>query len=246
MSEELFCKHCNYFTSRRNNLTRHLNSQKHKDALSKKFVCDFCNRKYNHHSSLSRHVKQCKSKVTNIVQHVQNIVNNNTQIINNKMTINFFLTDSCKDAMNLEDFLSKIEVSLDDLLFTKDNGYIKGISNIFVKNLKEIQATQRPIHCSDKKRLQFYVKDENKWDRDTKNKKIDKTIGVIAKKQIQQIKMWEKENPNWAENDELTLEYVKMIQRVMGNVDNVDEDTSIKKNISNAICIKAAMLNSSE
>ena len=80
------------------------------------------------------------------------ITNNNC---NNKMTINMYLNKECKDAMNLTDFVEKVQVSLADLKYTTENGYVKGISNILVKNLTDLDPKDRPIHCSDKKRMQF-------------------------------------------------------------------------------------------
>ena len=70
--------------------------------------------------------------------------------------------------------MEKIKLSLEDLQFTKENGYAKGISNIFIKNLNDMDVTERPIHCSDQKRLQFYIKKEDKWEKDKKNEEIDK------------------------------------------------------------------------
>ena len=116
------------------------------------------------------------------------------------MNINIYLNEHCKNAMNLTDFVENVKVSLEDLLYTKNHGYVKGISNIFVKQLKDMEPTQRPIHCSDKKRLQFYVKDDNKWEKDNSNEKIDKSIDKITKKQILAIKLWEKEHPNYLED----------------------------------------------
>ena len=95
---------------------------------------------------------------------------------NKKMTINVFLNEQCKDAMNLTDFVENVRVSLQDLNYTKKNGYIDGISNIFVKHLQDMKPTERPIHCSDKKRMQFYVKDANVWEKDKSHEKIDKSI----------------------------------------------------------------------
>ena len=90
-------------------------------------------------------------------------------------------------------FMNQLQLSLDDLLYTKNNGYIKSITNIFVKNLCDMPANSRPIHCSDKKKLQFYVKDEDKWGKDNKNEN-DKSIHDITQKQIQKIKQWEQEH----------------------------------------------------
>ena len=111
-------------------------------------------------------------------------VNNNT----NNISINIFLNEHCKDAMNLTDFVKSLELSLDDLDYTGKHGYSKGIANILIKNLGDIDPTSRPIHCTDKKRLQFYVKDDDQWEQDGSHNKVDKTIETITQKQIQNVK----------------------------------------------------------
>ena len=91
----------------------------------------------------------------------KNVGNNN----NNTISINLFLNENCKNAMNLTDFIQNMNVSLEDLEFSKDNGFVKGVTNIFTKQLQDLDPTERPIHCSDKKRLQFYVKEEDDVER---------------------------------------------------------------------------------
>ena len=112
-----------------------------------------------------------------------NIVN----VDNKKMTINIFLNEMCS-AMNLSDFINNVNVSLDDLTYTTDNGYIKGISNI-CKKFKTNATTERPFHCSDTKRLQFYVKMKISG---VNKQHIENSIDKITHKQIKQIKEWEK------------------------------------------------------
>ena len=163
---------------------------------------------------------------------------------NKKMTINIFLNEQCKDAMNLTDFIENLQITLDDLMYTKDNGYIKGVSNIFLKHLGYLKPTERPIHCSDRKRLQFYVKDEDKWEKDN-NEKIDKTINKVSQKQIKMIKDWESKHPNWNSNDTETEMYLKMIQEVMGGINDneiIKNNEGIKKSISNVFDLKNAMI----
>ena len=164
---------------------------------------------------------------------------------NKKMTINVFLNQECKNAMNLTDFMENLNVSLDDLEYTKEHGYIKGISNLFVKHLQDLDPTERPIHCSDKKRLQFYVKEENKWEKDKNHQKIDKTIEDITVKQIKRIKEWEKQHPDYLHNDKLLQEWHKMIQQMTGSGDEVERlkhKDQIKKSLGNSIEIKDAMI----
>ena len=98
------------------------------------------------------------------------------------LVINLFLNESCKDAMNFTDFVENLQITLEDLKFTKDNGYVEGVTNIFTKLLQDMKPTERPIHCIDKKRLQYYVKDDDKWQKDNDNKKIDQTLTNIKLK----------------------------------------------------------------
>ena len=137
--------------------------------------------------------------------------NNNN---NNSFNINMFLNEKCKNAMNLEDFVEKIKLSLEDLQFTKDNGYAKGISNIFIKNLNDMDITERPIHCSDQKRLQFYVKNDDEWAKDKNNEKIDNTIEKVSRKQIKSIQEWVEANPDYTEYDAKIEEYFTLVRSI--------------------------------
>lgn len=165
---------------------------------------------------------------------------------NKKMTVNVFLNEECKDAMNFKDFLENLTVSFQDLDYTKEHGYAKGISNIFVNHLKGMDPSERPIHCSDKKRLQFYVKDDNKWEKDKNNTKINKSINDVSRKQIKQLIEWQKQHPNYESNDKLLDEYFNITRHVMGGGDItelVQYGNDIKKSLCNEIEIKDAMLN---
>jgi len=169
------------------------------------------------------------------------IGNNN----NNKISINIFLNEKCKDAMNLTDFVNNIKISLEDLQYTNQHGYVKGISNIFQKNLTDLKATERPIHCSDTKRLQFYVKEEDKWEKDISHHKINEGINKVGKKQILQIKEWEKEHPDFLEHEVQRMEWNKMIASIMGGgTETVRERNieNIKKHISEKVTVKDALI----
>jgi hypothetical protein len=237
------------------------------------FNCETCGKRYKYLSGLSRHKTNCKhaispedkvyiknqqeqiqtlqtlleksiennkSTLNNIIPKIGNTTNN----ISNQMTINVFLNEECKNAMNLTDFVNQLQLSLDDLQYTKDNGYIKGITNIFVKNLCDMPINSRPIHCSDKKKLQFYIKDEDKWEKDSKNEKIDKSINDITQRQIKKIKEWELDHPNWSESDEQTSMYIALVKTVMGGMDANEKQQnldSIKKEIGNTVDLQEAI-----
>ena len=195
-------------------------------------------------SLLEKTIESQQETLNNLMGKVGNTTNNNT--INN-MQINFFLNEECKNAMNLTDFINSLHLSLEDLLYTRDNGYIKGITNIFVKNLQDLSPTDRPIHCSDKKKLQFYVKDDNQWEQDSSHTKVDQTIESITQKQIQKIKEWEEDHPNWNKSEEGTESYMEMIKEVMGgisqnekikNYENIKKEIGISIDINNLIVDK--------
>ena len=154
--------------------------------------------------------KELRSEIKNLK--MANITNNNTQ--NNQFNINMFLNEKCKNAMNLGDFVEKIKLTLEDLQFTKDNGYAKGISNIFIKNLNDMDVTERPIHCSDQKRMQFYIKNDDEWSKDNNNEKLDDSIEKVSKKQLKSIQEWVEANPDYLDKQEKTDEYFLLVRSI--------------------------------
>ena len=171
---------------------------------------------------------------------IPKIGNNN----NNKISINVFLNEQCKGAMNLTDFVDKLTISVEDLIYTKQHGYIQGVTNLFNKQLRDLNPSERPIHCSDKKRLQFYVKEDNKWEKDADHLKIDKSIHDLKMKQIKELKKWEEINPNYLENEQLLNEWQTLVHQIMGDENDEDREKNnqlIKKNIANNIPIKEAI-----
>ena len=194
--------------------------------------------------SLIQTMSQQSSMINKLIDNQKNMIpklgNNN----NNKISINVFLNKHCQNAMNLTDFVDNIKISLEDLHYTNQHGYVKGISNIFTKNLTDLKATERPIHCSDQKRLQFYVKDQDIWDKENSSEKLDSSIHRITKKQILQIKAWEDAHPNFLDDGHLTGQWQNMIHSMMGSVEpaNAQRDkAAIKKNISMGIGVKDAI-----
>ena len=185
-------------------------------------------------------IKSQQQQTKNFTEAIKNVIPNVDNTYNNKMSINIYLNEKCKDAMNLTDFVDNVKVSLEDLMYTKNHGFVKGVSNIFMKQLQDMEPTQRPIHCSDKKRLQFYVKDEDKWEKDNTHEKINKTIDKITFKQIKHIKSWERAHPNYLEDEALLTEWQIMIRNITGNsVDgNIKNKSSIKREIGTTVEVK--------
>ena len=177
-----------------------------------------------------------------------NVNSLNTQ--NNNLTVNVYLNEHCKDAMNIKDFVEKVKVSLEDLQYTTDNGFAQGISNIFMKQLNDMKPTERPIHCADAKRCKFYVKDENNdWKKDTENKKINQSISDITVKQIRMLKVWESAHPYWNSNTMVGLKRQEIICQIMGGRDMDAQNKNrkkIKQLIGETIKLKDAMKEAQE
>jgi len=149
---------------------------------------------------------------------------------NNNFNLNIFLNETCKNAINFTDFLNSISLEVADLIETKNTGYIHGISNIFIKGLRQLEMHERPIHCSKNKKEVLYIKDNNEWQKDNENKEKLKTgIGVVTKKQIDTIKEWEHLNPEWNRTDKGTMEYMQIVKNVMGCSTDNEYDKSNNK-----------------
>jgi hypothetical protein len=134
------------------------------------------------------------SKTNNQASVTNNIYNH--QGDNNQFSINVFLNEQCKDAMNMSDFVNSIEVTIDDMENVGERGYVEGISSIFIDNLKNTEINKRPIHCSDRKRHILYVKESDKWERDEVNSDVlKKAVLVVEQKNIKKVNEWANEHP---------------------------------------------------
>jgi hypothetical protein len=176
------------------------------------------------------------------INSTNNSHNNNTTNSHNKaFNLNFFLNETCKDAMNIMDFVDSIKLQLSDLEKVGELGYVDGISNIIVKNLKELDVNKRPVHCTDKKRETMYIKDENKWEKEEEDKKkLRRAIKRVAFKNQNLIQDFKKENPDYNKyHSKMSDKYNKIIVESMGGSGNNDHEKEDKiiKNISNVSII---------
>ena len=239
------CKKCDYECSRKFLWEQHLKTRKHNGNIWKHLetknmhICP-CGKTYKTRGGFSKHKKKCTYTVvkeeividdnkSNVEDLLHELIEDNknlrseiknlklgTTTYNQNLSINLFLNDKCKDAMTLTDFVENLHLSLKDLDFTNAQGYVEGISKIFIRNLNNMDVTERPIHCSDQKRLQFYVKKENKWEKDAEHEEIDKSIAKVSKKQILILTDWCKANPGYEDDPEKSEEYFKLVGRTMG------------------------------
>jgi len=127
-----------------------------------------------------------------------NNTNNTNNTTNNKFNLNVFLNETCKDAINLNDFIQSIELSIDDFINTGEVGYVRGISDIMLERIRDMEPHIRPIHCTDLKREILYVKDSDIWAKEDENKThIRKAVRIVANKNKAQVHPWIQENPKY-------------------------------------------------
>jgi hypothetical protein len=229
---------------------------------SSKFTCLNCNKEYKDKSGLWRHKQKCSDKkdevqdkdkiimtlikdnsdfknlmIEVIKNGTHNTTNTHTNSHNKAFNLNFFLNETCKDAMNIMDFVDSIKLQLCDLERVGEFGFVDGISNIIIKNLKELDVTERPIHCTDKKREILYVKDEDKWEKDEEKNKMKKAIKRVANKNIRLLPSFKEKYPDC--NKSTSNHSDKYNKIIVESMDTDGENANkIIKNISNEVIVK--------
>lgn len=155
--------------------------------------------------------------------HNTNVTQTNSH--NKTFNLQFFLNETCKDAMNITDFIKSIELSLVDLEKVGELGYAEGMSRALVKSLNELEVTKRPIHCSDLKREIIHIKDQDKWERDTANQdRLRNAIKQISNKNLMLLDDWRREHPGCTEYNNIKNDmYLKMQCEAIGPVDELSE-----------------------
>jgi hypothetical protein len=145
------------------------------------------------------------------------------------------LNEKCKDALNITDFVNSLNLSLTDLENVGENGFVDGISKIFVKGLKSLDIYKRPIHCSDLKRETMHVKEESGWEKDNENKdRLKKIVKMIAYKNMLKINDWKQEYPQCKNSDsKKNDQYLKILIGSSGAYNKKDEETDYNKIIKN-------------
>ena len=157
------------------------------------------------------------------------ISNSNINSHNKTFNLQFYLNETCKNAMNITDFVNSLQLQLSDLENVGKLGYVDGISSIIVKNLNALDETTRPIHCTDKKRETFYIKDEDKWEKDDERKKIKKIINKVAFKNQNLLNKFKELHPgcNFSESN-YADHYSKLVIEAMGGAGDNDAEKADK------------------
>jgi hypothetical protein len=246
--------------------------QKNPTTSSETFVCE-CGNNYKHRQSLSTHKKKCKLEQDNkpnndskdeliefLIKENKEIkelilelakkdtyshctTNNNSH--NKTFNLQFFLNETCKDAMNIMDFVNSIQLQLSDLERVGELGFVEGISNIITTNLNALDITQRPVHCADKKREVIYIKDEDKWEKeDEEKKKLRKVIKKVATKNMCLLPKFKEAYPDCSKaSSKYSDQYNKIIVESCGGAgdNDIEKENKIIRNIAKNVTIDKSL-----
>jgi len=218
------------------------------------FECE-CGKVYKYDSGYYRHKKKCfitesqqetKGTETDEKSIIMMLIKQNTELLeivkngthntthtnshNKSFNLQFFLNETCKNAMNITDFVDSLQLQLSDLERVGEIGYIEGISNIIIKKLNTLDVTERPIHCTDKKRETMYIKDEDKWEKeDDKKIKLHKMVKKVANKNINLISEFQQLHPDWKKcSSKYSDQFNKIVIESMGGKGDNDYEKEEK------------------
>ena len=209
------------------------------------FECN-CGKIYKYDSGYYRHKKKCLEEYKNKKEETNNdteidekslimmLIKQNTELLeivkngtnntthtnshNKTFNLNMFLNETCKNAMNINEFVDSLQLQISDLENVGEVGYIEGISSIIINKLNTLDITERPIHCTDKKRETMYIKDEDKWEKeDEKKAKMHKMVRKVANKNINLISEFQKLHPEWKQySSKYSDQHNKIVIESMG------------------------------
>ena len=196
------------------------------------------NKKLNDHNLAV--VEQNKT-LTDVVKTLKPANNSyNTTNNNQSYTINMFLNEKCKDALNFSKFIEELKTKV-DMLKIYENGYVDGISKLFIDGLSSMEVTERPLHCTDERRNTFYVHDNDEWNKDENLKDTKKAILHISQENLKQCMAWSNDIPDNVDHDDHITQSIKLCKVAWSGDDKNRE--KIIKNISKEIPLNKQVMN---
>ena len=248
-NRQYMCKTCKKCYSARNSLWYHeqkciiqeKNNSSELDIINKK------TEEMIEIKEIMKYLMKENSEMKNmILEVVKNGTTNNsvntthTNSHNKAFNLNFFLNETCKDAMNIGEFVDSLKLQLSDLENIGESGYIEGISSIIVKNLKELDVTKRPVHCTDKKRETVYIKDADKWEKDENKTQMHKLIKRVVSKNTKMFAKFKEAHPDCLTyHSKYSEQYNKIIYESMGGKgdDDFEKNEKIIKNVLKEVVV---------
>jgi hypothetical protein len=229
--------------------------------VTKQFACE-CGKEYKERSGLWKHkqkcniyMQSCSNTENTIIQSDNELIkiimeenaklhedirtlipkignNNSTNSNNQSFNINFFLNETCKDAMNMKDFIENIKLTLENVIYASKNGVLDSSRKLIVQGLQDLELTERPIHCTDVKKNTMYIKDEGFWNMDKENENLKKILQNVSVKHMKGISEWIINNPYYMNTEGGQQEYVQMVKNITQDISGCKRDYKLTiKNI---------------
>ena len=200
----------------------------------KSFMIDQCN-------NMQQQTQSLQKQLIEVVKDGKIINNNMTTNNNQKFNLNFFLNTTCKDAMNMSEFIENMNINFKDIENIGKNGYINGMTDMILSRIKDLDVTKRPLHCTDLKRETMYIKDNNEWSKDTpENTKLHNMISIVAKHNYGALPLWRQQHPECLDGDHPKYSFcIDMMRNILGDVGDgqIRLDNKVIKNLSRHILV---------
>ena len=231
------CEHCNKSYTYKSGLSRHKKTCKFIIQNNNDISC-------NNGSVINENIiiKELKDIIFQQQKQISELIpnigsnNNNNNTYNQKFNIHLFLNEKCKDAINMSDFIKSIEVSLQQLEFTRKNGVVDGISNAIVENMNKLSLYERPMHCTDIKRETLYIKDDDNWKKEENKEKLKAVIEKASNKNFNALNEWKNNNPDISNNESKQEYFTQVISEIGKTNENIND--KIIKNLCKETYIK--------
>ena len=182
-----------------------------------------------------------QKQLIEVVKDGKTINNTTTNNNNQKFNLNFFLNTTCKDAMNMSEFIENIEIDFKDIENIGKNGYVSGMTDVILSRIKDLDVTKRPVHCTDLKRETLYIKDNDEWSKDTPdNAKLHNMINCVAQRNCDTVPRWREKHPESQQINHPQYEFcINMMKNVLGDIGSQQTrlDNKIIRNLSKHIIV---------
>jgi len=242
-TQQHICSNCNKSFLSRSGLWKHQQKcsytvKEPSNTITSEMFMEFFKQSKELQNVLIEQNKELQNKLVTMAQNPCIINNNNTMNNNNQQfNLHFFLNETCKDAINITDFVNSLELNVEDFEATGKLGYVEGISRIIINEMKDMEVEKRPMHCTDFKRETLYIKDDNVWIKEDNDKnKFKKVVKKVAQLNLNQFPKWQAKYPdcvkvNTKENDA----FIKLSLAALGSRDDEEEEKFMSKITKNVL-----------
>jgi len=240
-TQSYYCECCDFNTKNKYDFNRHNQTKKHKqianlneckqepavNSLTSDIVMELLKQNKEIQTSLVEQNKELHNTLMKMSKNQTVIHTTTNNITNNQFNLNVFLNEECKNALNIDDFVDSLKLTVTDIEETGKLGYTQGISRIFVKALKDLDVSMRPFHCTDIKRETVYIKDQDSWEKENAEKtKLRNVLKQIARKNLKMLPEWQEQNPDFKYLD--TPENEKFMQISLSSLGSEYKDEQDK------------------